>query len=194
MTIEWRYCFRSRLANTVTADEVAERLMALSGPASDPLSDSDCPPPSFGDGFHHDGSRFAEARGIVVQNGEILLGLLDHDLQRPVVDADGQRKFGLVVLTEVLSWISDGPVGEIVGSIRSEFTEAGHAYPMIRCADGRIRIVDTPTVSAGQTAEGAIAVPDIIPSELLTPGNEAHLATIDLEGLAATLQPSTASL
>jgi len=186
MSTDWYYRFRSKLRPELTSldlDEIVERAPGALGQVDIPthlmINDDDAPGPVMGPGTRHDAARFAGFAGAMSEAGELRLAIWCQNLERaPGEGAEGLTELGagtrLDVLLGFLSWASVGPAGEVTGCIASEHTYLGHADPLVRCADGRIRLAETEPrhVEAwlGQDEAPEIAdIPPVIPVEFIMP-------------------------
>ena len=101
------------------------------------------PGPAFGPRLAYDGSRFDGLSGAEIRDGELLLGLRAIGLEREVgvgIDGIGGAALtGIEALLDFLTRVLGGPEGEVVGRMLNEYHVFGH--PLVRCADGRIRLV-----------------------------------------------------
>lgn len=147
-----------------------------------PLQDDAClSGPGFGMGLAYDGSRFSGLRGAQVVGGCLLLGVRARGLEREIVDARtgaeiGLGPSGLAALVDFLTRITDGPRGEVVGRMGTD----RHAYgsPVMRCGDGRVRLVHT----MGQAGPRGRPLPALIPVTYVE-ARDAAVADLDEDGL-----------
>jgi hypothetical protein len=101
----------------------------------------------MGPHLDYDWSRILRFDGVSVRDDELCLNVFDSNLERePFEDRDGITEGAtgtrLDQLLRFLTWATVGPEGEVVGCMTNEHME-GHAHPLVRCGDGRIRVVTT---------------------------------------------------
>jgi len=209
MSTDWAYRFRAPLREELRG----LGLPGILGMAPARLRDVDFPShppdpdrlgvPGLGPFASYDTSRFEGIEGISTDDGEIRLGICTQNLGREpfeddeglTQDAEGTR---LDLLLSFLAWATIGAAGQVVGCIAHEGTEYGHAHPLVRCADGRIRVAVTePRPHAGHwiwmhdTPEEAL-VPEVIPCDLIRV-THGSWAEIDCDGLHGRFLPLDAT-
>ncbi len=151
-----------------------------------PLADDGClAGPGFGPGLAYDGSRFAGLRGAGVVEGFLLLGVRARGLEREMVDVRGGQEIGLgpsglTALVDFLTRVTEGPRGEVVGRMGTD--RHSHGCPVLRCGDGRVRLVHT----MGHAGHGGRPLPDLIPVAYVEARDEA-VADLDEDGLRGWL-------
>jgi hypothetical protein len=161
--------------------------------------------PYFGKSTDYEGPSF-DFEGMDVSDGILRIGIFASNLERPEFyeEVDGiqrpENRMRLENLMNYLSSATTGEPGEIQGSFGSEYDEYGHGNPIIRCADGGLRILSTDSKDhydwywgSGDIrleTEGVLAViPDRIPADLVCSyKNDAFLNDIHDE-LVARLRP-----
>lgn len=141
--------------------------------------------PAFGPRLAYDGSRFDGISGAQVRDGELLLGLQAEGLEREAnlgLDgtSPGPGSSRLATLLDFFTLVLFGPKGEVVGRIRTHLHSFGH--PLMRCADGRIRIVH----ASGLRRSGGPAdtLPELIPDWCIELGGDECAADLDEGKLA----------
>lgn len=120
--------------------------------------------PAFGPGVHYDGSRFDGLAGARIVAGELCVGVVADGLEFDVSDGmDGLPYVPgvnrLAAFVDFLTVVSEGPVGEVVGRINNDHHRYGH--PMIRCDDGRVRVVHVSGLPS--PGELVLLLPPILP-------------------------------
>lgn len=105
--------------------------------------------PYFGKSTEYEGPSFS-FKGMDVSGGILRIGVFVSNILRAenyYEEEDGiqgpQARSRLDVLLEFLSTMTSGDPGEIQGSFGSESCAYGHGHPIIRCADGRLRVLMT---------------------------------------------------
>lgn len=104
--------------------------------------------PYFGKSTDYEGPSF-DFRGMDVSDGILQIGVFASNLERSEnryeeVGIQGpQDRMRLENLMSFLSSVTTGEPGEIQGSFGSEYDEYRHGNPIIRCADGGLRILRT---------------------------------------------------
>jgi hypothetical protein len=161
--------------------------------------------PYFGKSTDYEGPSFS-FEGMDVSNGVLSIGIFASNLERSenYYEEDGiqgpQYRSRLENLMSYLSSVTTGGPGEVQGSFGSEHDDYMHGHPIIRCADGGLRILRTDTQDdydwyhgpgdIRTETEGVLAViPDRIPADLVVDyKNDAYLNDIHDE-LVARLRP-----
>lgn len=104
--------------------------------------------PYFGKSTDYEGPSF-DFHGMDVSDGILQIGVFASNLERSEnhYEEDGiqgpQDRMRLENLMSFLSRVTTGEPGEIQGSFGSEYDGYGHGNPIIRCADGGLRILPT---------------------------------------------------
>jgi hypothetical protein len=104
--------------------------------------------PSFGPSTKYEGPTFY-FDGIDVSDGKLRIGVFVSNIMYPEnhYEEDGiqgpQDRLRLENLLAFLSEITSGQPGEVQGTFGSQGTSYGHGNPIIRCADGHLRVLST---------------------------------------------------
>lgn len=104
--------------------------------------------PYFGKSTDYEGPSF-DFRGMDVIDGILRIGVFASNLERSenhyeeAVIHGPRERMRLENLMSFLSDMTTGEPGEIQGSFGSEHDGYGHGNPIIRCADGGLRILPT---------------------------------------------------
>ena len=153
MSTDWYYRFRSALRPELRGldlDAIVARAPGRFGEVDlrtyPRIGDHDAYAPVMGPATSYDGSRFRGFTGAAAFDGELFLAIWTQNLE--VADGDGDIQLdpgatGLDLLLGFMSWASVGPPGEVVGCIASESDDFAHAHPLVRCADGLVRLCET---------------------------------------------------
>ncbi|NTF23519.1 hypothetical protein G6L37_34680 [Agrobacterium rubi] len=164
--------------------------------------------PHFGKSTVYKGSDF-HFEGMSVSDGILRIGVFASNLERSDADYNDPDRVGepdarqrIERLMEFLSHMTTGDIGEIHGTFGSEYIEYFHGHPIIRCADGGLRILRTDSKDEYDWYHGEgdpqeryegplVTITDTIPSELVGDyENGAFLVDIHDE-LVARLRQST---
>lgn len=103
--------------------------------------------PYFGPSTEYDGPDF-DFEGLEIADGILKIGVFASNLRRPQNDEpdDIQGPPGLTRLEFLFAFLSrttTGEPGEVQGTYGDEYGDYHHGHPIIRCADGRIRVLYT---------------------------------------------------
>jgi hypothetical protein len=158
--------------------------------------------PSFGRGTSYEAS--FPVWGIGIANGILSIGVFAANLERTADEDDVDDRGKPIVgtrLERILSFLSEVTTGQ-VGEIQGAYSVEGwgfdiHAHPVIRCADGRLRVARTPPTrddlgSWYQPEEEAMSlIPTLLPTDLVTSGFKGAFLDLDLAVLRKRF-PATA--
>ncbi len=196
MSTYWFYNFRGTLRPDLSDTDI-ERIREMADERFDGTwlahpDKADWHPrgcPSMGPNTRYDWSRFWEFDGVSVVGGELCLAVFATNLERePAEDEDGITAGAtgtrLDHLMRFLAWATVGPAGEVVGCIASEHDE-DHMHPIVRCGDGRIRVVTTTKEHLDgwwSTATEDAHIPTLLPCDLIR-DFQGSWAKLDCEAL-----------
>lgn len=154
MSTYYSYFLRAPLKDTSVAGveqfreiaaEVADVYFDIESGPMDSVSGS----PHFGKSTIYEGESF-EFHGIDLSDGILRIGVFASNLERSDADYDDASRVGepdtrqrIEKLMAFLSVMTSGAPGDIQGSFGSEYDEYLHGHPIIRCADGGLRILRT---------------------------------------------------
>lgn len=208
MTICYTFRFRARLSDRTieTAEDFVnfvhreELFLSVQTEPSDDYGVE----PSFGHDMIFAGARFGSLHGVSVANGVLEFGVFASDLSSPQFDdAKGGpnphpefTRLGAILLG--LTKITAGAEGEVQGVIGYDQHEEPNGWPIIRCDDGMLRMVFTPS-SGGRDDEfygvhhekGPVTeVPGVLPPGFAMAANaKGHVLELDLAALRDRLPP-----
>lgn len=98
--------------------------------------------PHFGRATIYAGRDF-EFLGMDVSDRVLQIGVFAENLERADFEGD-EAITKLERLLGFLSEVTEGEVGEVQGSFATEYDDADHhGHPILRCADGRLRVLRT---------------------------------------------------
>lgn len=162
--------------------------------------------PYFGPSTTYEGPSF-DFTGIDVSEGTLRIGVFVSNILYPEnrYEEDGiqgpQGRLRLETLLVFLSRVTKGKPGEVQGTFGSENTPYGHGHPIIRCADGQLRVLNTrpqPDDSYGWSAfedeSQQAVIQGLIPADLAADyENDAFLQDDVNDKVIARLRPIDAA-
>jgi hypothetical protein len=199
MSTYYNYLFRARLKDASIG--TVEDLLTVAGDVDVDFTNDTSTDiggvPVLGPSITCDGLNFDDCGGLEISDGILSVGMfatnLDWDVD-PVPDhlRPSSRLSRLDVLLDLLSRLTEGEPGEIQGVFESEYGYYDHAHPMVRCADGLVRVLKTEHVPRDDywfSNENDVIVQDRMPADFVTGPFEGSYFTIDMKALIARLTP-----
>lgn len=152
--------------------------------------------PSFGPSADYDGPSFSHW-GLDITDGVLSIGVFASNLERPQGNDEGDDgitpppgETRLDNILRFLSEITDGEIGEIQGTYSAEhFDYETHADPIIRCADGRLRVGRTPVTRHNDDETASVTIPGILPADLIPSEGSGSRVELDIDALIARFAP-----
>lgn len=156
-----------------------------------------CDRPSFGPETTYEGDEY-DQWGLDVRGGILSVGVFASNLERDD-EPEGEdgikppaRGMDLERILRFFSRITVGEAGEIQGAYSAErWDYEKHADPIVRCADGFLRVARTPvTLYDDDTPrDQKVAVTQFLPEDLVSSGYKGAFLELDNDALIARLTP-----
>lgn len=184
--------FSYKFHATVLTDESLESFLARAEASGVEFDSQDylgeyCDNPTFGPGTKYAGRNFSALEGVALSGGALSLGISTVDLYHVADRQDGVGRTRLDVLLDFLSAHTTGEVGLVQGCLGSEHDdEVGRGDAIVRCADGKLRLMETPQTRDDWHYSGELlAVSDVLPESLVSGPFKGNTLRFELEAYKA---------